>query len=96
MNLISLFILAVASLSLADQIPLDHLKTIQSLPLDTRRLIAKLANFQLTRDEARILATKTGATDAIIELTEVVQEFEHLAFVFYVLRMRSDLTDELT
>lgn len=92
MKRLLLLALAAVSLALADQIPLDQIKSVQGLPLDTRMLITKLANFELTRDEARVLAAKPGAADAIIELSEAVQEFEHLSDVFGALRMRSDLT----
>lgn len=93
MKRIILLSLAVAGLAMADHIPLDRLKSVQGLPLDTRMLINKLANFQLTKAEAGVLAAKPGAADAIIELSEIVEEFEHLSDVFGVLRMRSDLTD---
>lgn len=85
------FVLALASLAWAEVIPLEEIKSAEGLPEGTRALLEGLAKFELNDGEAKVLAEKPGAADAMIELCEKVQEVEHLSVAFMALRMRTDL-----
>jgi hypothetical protein len=85
------FFLAFASLSWADVIPLEEIKSAEGLPEGTRSLLEGMARFELNDGEAKVLAEKPGAGDAMIEICEKVQEVEHLSQAFMALRLRTDL-----
>jgi hypothetical protein len=85
----------ISSLVLADHIKLDNVKSAAGLSFGSRLLIARLASgdVEMAANIGRDLAADPMTAEPLLELSEMIEDFEHLALVYSALRARIDLTD---
>lgn len=88
---------AVSSLSWANEIKLDDLKSAAGLSFSSRQLLSTLAQGHVDSSMAdaigKDLALDPKAAEPLLELSEMVEDFEHLAVVYAALRARADLSE---
>jgi hypothetical protein len=88
---------AVSSLAWANEIKLDDIKSAAGGTINSRQLLSKLAQGNVDSSMAdaigKDLALDPETAEPLLELSEMVEDFEHLATVYVALRARADLSD---